>query len=66
VRVGRWWDLARIALDRARARRAAEWGPSAVVADQKKGLGGVVRVRTRLAHELSITSTRRCAVRVAW
>ena len=37
----------------------------AIVADEKKCLSGVVRIRTWLAHELSIYSTRRCAVGVA-
>jgi hypothetical protein len=53
VAVWRWRDLARVALDRARARRAAERRSVAVVADEEQGLSGVVRVRTWLAHELS-------------
>ena len=53
VRIGRRWNLAGIALDRPGARRAAQWRSVAIVADEKKGLSGIVRVRTWLAHELS-------------
>ena len=53
MRIGRRWDLAGITLDRAGARWAAEWRSAPIIADQEQGLGGVVRVRTWLAHELS-------------
>lgn len=66
VRIGWRRNLVRVALDRSSARRAAEWRSVAVVANQKQGLGGIVRVRTWLAHELSSYSKRRCAVGVAW
>ena len=59
-------NLVRIALNGSSARRAAKRRSATVVADEKECLGGIVRVRTWLAHELSITSTRRCTVRVAW
>ena len=53
VRVGRRGNLPGITFDRPGARRAAERRSVAIVADEKKGLSGVVRVRTWLAHELS-------------
>jgi hypothetical protein len=53
VRIGGRRSLVRVALDRSGARRAAERGSCAVVTDEKKGLSGVVRIRTWLAHELS-------------
>jgi hypothetical protein len=53
VRIRGWRNLVRITLDRSSARGAAEWSSTAVVADEKKSLSGVVRVRTWLAHELS-------------
>jgi hypothetical protein len=53
VRIGWRRNLVRVALDRSSARRAAERRSSAIVADEEKRLGGVVRVRTWLAHELS-------------
>jgi hypothetical protein len=65
VRIEGRRNLARIALDRPGARRAAERRPSAVVADEKQCLSGIVRIRTWLAHELSSYSKRRCAVGVA-
>ena len=45
--------LLRVALDGARARRTAERSSTSVLADQKKSLSRVVRIRTRLAHEIS-------------
>jgi hypothetical protein len=53
MRVGRRWNLARIALDRSRAGRTAKGRSAAIVADEKKCLSRVVRIRTWLAHELS-------------
>lgn len=53
VGVRRWRYLSRVTLDRSGARRTTERRSAAVVADEKKGLGGIVRVRTWLAHELS-------------
>ena len=58
-------NLAGIPLDRPGARRAAQWGSVTIVADEKKGLSGIVRVRTWLAHELSSGFTRRCTAGVA-
>jgi len=53
VCIGGWWYLTRITLDRSRARRTAEGRSAAVIADEKKGLSRIVRIRTWLAHELS-------------
>jgi hypothetical protein len=53
VRVGRRWDLARVALDRSGAGRATQRRSTPIVADEKKCLGGIVRVWTWLAHVLS-------------
>jgi hypothetical protein len=53
VRIWGRRNLVRIALDRSGARGAAERRSAAVVADEKKRLSGVVRIRTWLAHELS-------------
>ncbi len=53
MNVWRGWNLARVALDRAGAGGAAEWRSATIVADEKQGLGRVVRIRTWLAHELS-------------
>lgn len=65
VGVGRRRNLPGITLDRSGARGAAQWRAVPIVADEKKGLSGIVRVRTWLAHELSSFFTRRCAVGVA-
>lgn len=54
MRVGRRRNLARIALDRSGARGTTQWRPVTVVADEEKRLSGVVRIRTWLAHELSV------------
>jgi hypothetical protein len=51
--IWRWGNLVWITFDRPGARGAAQWRTVSIVADQKKGLGGIVRVRTWLAHELS-------------
>jgi hypothetical protein len=51
--IGGWGNLAWITFDRPGARGAAQWRTVSVVADQEKGLSGIVRVRTWLAHELS-------------
>jgi hypothetical protein len=53
VRIAGRRNLVRITLDQPSARGTAEWRSTAVGADEKKSLGGVVRVRTWLAHELS-------------
>ncbi|MBC7791932.1 MAG: hypothetical protein H7Z74_18455 [Anaerolineae bacterium] len=53
VGIGRGRNLAGVTLDRAGARRATEGRSATIVADEKKCLGGIVRVRTWLAHELS-------------
>ena len=53
VRVGRRRNLAGIPLDRPGAGRAAKGRPTAIVADEKKGLSRIVRIRTWLAHEVS-------------
>jgi hypothetical protein len=53
VRELRWRYHSRVALNGSRAGRTTERGSAAVVADEEKGLSGVVRVRTWLAHELS-------------
>ena len=45
--------LSRVALNGSRAGGATQRGSAAVVADEEKGLSGIVRVRTWLAHELS-------------
>jgi hypothetical protein len=49
----RWGYHSRVALNGSRAGRTTERGSAAVVADEEKGLSGIVRVRTWLAHELS-------------
>ena len=51
--VGRWRDLAGVTLDRAGARGTTQGRSGTVVTDEKKCLGGVVRIRTWLAHGLS-------------
>lgn len=54
VGVLRWGDLTGITLDRARAGRTAEGRSATIVADEKKSLSGIVSIRTRLAHGLSV------------
>ena len=65
--VGIRWrgNLPGVTLDRSGARGAAQWRSVAIVADEKKGLSRVVRIRTWLAHELSSCFKRRCAAGVA-
>lgn len=53
VGVGGRRNLPGITLDRSGARGAAKRRSVTIVADEKKGLSGIVRVRTWLAHELS-------------
>jgi len=53
VRVRGWRYLTGITLDRPRAGGAAQWRSATIVADEKEGLSGVVRIRTWLAHEFS-------------
>ena len=53
VCVERRRNLARIPLDRPGAGRTAEGRSAAIVADEKKGLSRIVRIRTWLAHEVS-------------
>ena len=53
VRKLRGRHLSRVALNGSGAGGATERGSAAVVADEEKGLSGIVRVRTWLAHELS-------------
>ena len=53
VCIRRRWNLAGIPLDRPGAGRTAEGRSAAIVADEKKGLGGIVCIRTWLAHEVS-------------
>ena len=53
VRIERWGYLSWIPFDRSGAGGTTERRSAAVVADEKKGLSGIVRVRTWLAHELS-------------
>jgi hypothetical protein len=45
--------LSRVALNGSRAGRTTQRRTATVVADEEKGLSGIVRVRTWLAHELS-------------
>ena len=61
VRVGRWGYLSRITLDRPGTGGTTERRSAAVVADEKKCLSGIVRVRTWLAHELSSCNERGAA-----
>lgn len=53
--VGELWrrHLSRVAFDRSGAGGTTERRSATVVADEEKGLSGIVRVRTWLAHELS-------------
>jgi hypothetical protein len=53
VGVRRRWNLAGITLDRARAGRTAEGRSTSIVADEEECLGGIVRIRTWLAHMVS-------------
>lgn len=50
VRVWRGRYLVRIPFDRARAGRTAQRRTSPIVADEEECLGGIVRIRTWLAH----------------
>jgi len=50
LRPWRWGRMSRIALNRARARRATEWPATTIARDQVERLGRVIRVRTRLSH----------------
>ena len=63
--VWRRWNLTGVPLDRSGTGGTAEGRSVAIVADEKKGLGRIVRIRTWLAHELSSCFVRRCAVGVA-
>ena len=53
VDVGGRWNLPGITLDRSGTGRTAEGRSAAIVADEKKGLSRIVRIRTWLAHEVS-------------
>lgn len=53
VRVRRRWNLTGIPLDRSGTGGTAEGRSAAIVADEKKGLSRIVRIRTWLAHEVS-------------
>ena len=53
VCVWRRGNLAGVPLDRSGTGRTAEGRSAAIVANEKKGLSRIVRIRTRLAHEVS-------------
>lgn len=53
VRIGGRGNLLWVPLNRTRARRTTERSSASVFADQEQSLSRVVRIRTRLAHEIS-------------